>query len=149
MKDENMRKLLRTLQVQFPYLLDAKFKLMRLVRNGLNIPFEYDFNALSLFPEEDDALFLDVGANRGQSTDAILMKRKNVRIHQFEPNKLLFEKLKGLYGRNERIMISNMPWRRGPEAPFCSFARNDVRCLSKRHKELVKEGSFLSRAVLG
>jgi hypothetical protein len=36
------------------------------------------------------------------------MKRKNVRIHQFEPNKLLFEKLKGLYGRNERIMISNI-----------------------------------------
>jgi hypothetical protein len=62
MKDENMRKLLRTLQVQFPYLLDAKFKLMRLVRNG-RTPLE-DFNALSLFPEVDDALFLDVGANR-------------------------------------------------------------------------------------
>ena len=102
-----MKKLLRTLQVHFPHLLDKKFTLMRQFRNRLGIPFEKDFNALSLFPDVDGALFLDVGANRGQSTDAILMKRKDIRIHLFEPNKLLLENLKSLFGGNEGIVIHN------------------------------------------
>ena len=100
-----MKKLLRTLQVHFPYLLDIKFTLMRQFRNILGIPFENDFNALSLFPDIEGALFLDVGANRGQSTDAILMKKKNIRIHLFEPNELLFKKLKGICGAKEGIVI--------------------------------------------
>ncbi|NEO99264.1 MAG: FkbM family methyltransferase [Symploca sp. SIO2E9] len=105
-----MKKLLRTLQINFPYLLDKKFRLMRLFRNRLEIPFENDFHALSLFPDLEGALFLDVGANRGQSTDAILMKRKNIkniRIHLFEPNELLLENLKGMFGNNEGIVINN------------------------------------------
>src|SRR4051794_36403797 len=88
----NAKKLLRTLQVHFPSLLDTKFRVMRFYRNALKAPFEYDFNALPLF-HADGAVFLDVGANRGQSTDAILMNLSNVRIHLFEPNELLFRKL--------------------------------------------------------
>lgn len=78
---------------------------MRIYRNALRRPFEYDFNALSLFPADDGALFLDVGANRGQSTDAILMNRPNARIQLFEPNPLLFEKLKRMFGGNSRIAV--------------------------------------------
>jgi FkbM family methyltransferase len=102
-----MKKFLRTLQVNFPYLLDAKFSVMRVIRNTLKVPFEDDFNALSLFPPVDNALFLDVGANRGQSTDAILMKQKNIRIELFEPNELLYDKLKDLFGGDDRMVIHN------------------------------------------
>lgn len=102
----NVKKFLRTLQINFPYLLDTKFTLMRLYRKKLGIPFEKDFHALSLFPDVDDALFLDVGANRGQSTDAILLKTKNSRIQLFEPNLLLCEKLRHLYSDNKRIVIN-------------------------------------------
>lgn len=102
-----MKKLLRTIQVYFPSLLEAKFELMRYLRNSLKIPSENDFNALSLFPDVDDALYLDVGANRGQSTDSILLKRKRIRIHLFEPNTLLFEKLQVLFGRKEGLVINN------------------------------------------
>ncbi|NEO34353.1 MAG: FkbM family methyltransferase [Symploca sp. SIO3C6] len=102
-----MKKLLRTLQVNFPYLLNKKFTLMRFFRNRLEIPFEEDFHALSFFPDVEGALFLDVGANRGQSTDAILMKRKNIRIYLFEPNELLCENLKNLFCNNEKIFINN------------------------------------------
>jgi FkbM family methyltransferase len=105
--NRNIRKLLRTLQIQFPYLLETKFALTRLFRNCLSIPFESDFHALSLFPDIDEALFLDVGANRGQSTDAILMARKNVRLQLFEPNQLLFKKLRDMFGNNEKIIINN------------------------------------------
>lgn len=78
---------------------------MRLFRNILGIPFESDFNALSFFPDIEGALFLDVGANRGQSTDAILMKKKNIRIHLFEPNELLFKKLQDIFGGKEGIIM--------------------------------------------
>src|SRR5688572_8077418 len=102
-----MRKLLRTLQIHVPAMLDAKFGLMRRYRNALKRPFEKDFNALCLFPDLDGALFLDVGANRGQSTDAILMTRRNPRIELFEPNEFLFGKLKDLYGHDRRVAIHN------------------------------------------
>ena len=103
----SLKKLLRTVQTCFPWLLDTKFRVMRFYRNTLGIPFENDFNALSLFPPVEGALFLDVGANRGQSTDAILMKRKQIKIHLFEPNELLCSKLRDIFGRNKNIVINS------------------------------------------
>jgi len=105
--NRNVRKLLRTLQVYFPYLVEFKFALMRLFRNRLGIPFESVFRAVSLFPDIDEALFLDVGANRGQSADAILMMRKNVQLQLFEPNQFLCERLRSLFGDNRGIVINN------------------------------------------
>jgi FkbM family methyltransferase len=104
--NNDVMKLLRTLQVNFPYFLDAKFTLMRLYRNKFGIPFEEDFHALQLFPDTGEALFLDVGANRGQSTDAILMKVKNCRVQLFEPNPLLSDKLSRQYGSDKRVTIN-------------------------------------------
>jgi len=104
--NKTVKKLLRTLQTSFPYLLETKFTLMRLYRNQLGIPSEKEFRALHLFPSPGEALFLDVGANRGQSTDAILMQTKNSRIQLFEPNPLLCEKLERQYGDNKRIVIN-------------------------------------------
>jgi FkbM family methyltransferase len=102
-----MKKLLRTLQVNFPGLLDMKFSLMRSARAVLHKPFEYDFNAITLFPDVDNALYLDIGANRGQSTDAILMAKKNVRIRMFEPNRLLFHKLENMFSNDSRVTLDN------------------------------------------
>lgn len=103
----NMRKVLRTVQVHFPFLLDAKFAVMREIRNRLKVPFERDFRALALFHPAKGALFLDVGANRGQSTDAILMQQANIRIQMFEPNELLFARLKELFAGDSRIVFNN------------------------------------------
>ncbi len=103
--NRHTKRFLRTAQTQFPGLLDVKFNTMRLIRNTMRIPFENDFNALSLFSDAGDAVFLDVGANRGQSADAILMNCKNARIHAFEPNPLLVEKLRAMFGRDERVTI--------------------------------------------
>jgi hypothetical protein len=97
--------LLRTLQVNFPYLEDAKFAGMRIFRNLLKVPFEKDFNALSLFPDTDGALYLDVGANRGQSTDAILMMTRKSRIQMFEPNPLLGDRLEKRFSENDRVTV--------------------------------------------
>ncbi|MGM3305434.1 FkbM family methyltransferase [Anabaena sp. WFMT] len=101
-----MKKLLRTIQINFPYLANAKLALMRFCYNKLGIAYENDFCALSLFPDVDGALFLDVGANRGHSTDAILRYTKNSCICQFEPNPLLVEQLSREYVNNKRIMLN-------------------------------------------
>jgi len=102
----NVKKLIRSAQTSFPFLLDFKFAVMRNYRRWRRIPFERDFEALALFPESPEALYLDVGANRGQSTEAILMMTKAGRIQQFEPNPLLCEKLTALYGRNSRVVTN-------------------------------------------
>ncbi|MDI9640660.1 FkbM family methyltransferase [Geitlerinema splendidum] len=99
------KKVLRTFQTNFPYLLETKFHLMRLYRNQFKIPFEKDFNALSLFPESENFVFLDVGANRGQSTDAILMTTHKGQIHMFEPNPWMCDCIEKLYGNHPRVKI--------------------------------------------
>jgi len=76
---------------------------MRRYRTWRKVPFESDFDALALFPDAPDAVFLDVGANRGQSTDAILLRARHGRIEQFEPNPLLCEKLRALYAGHPRV----------------------------------------------
>lgn len=103
-----LKKLFRTAQVNFPFLLDLKFAVVRAYRRGRRIPFEGDFRALGLFPDTAGALYLDVGANRGQSTDAILLMTRSSRIHLFEPNPLLYRKLVQLYGRNDRVVIDEL-----------------------------------------
>jgi FkbM family methyltransferase len=87
-------------------MLEAKFSIMRAYRNQLRKPFDADFNGIEFLPDLEEALFLDVGANRGQSTDAILMKRKKSRIQLFEPNPWLCGKLEAFFGSNPRIIVN-------------------------------------------
>jgi FkbM family methyltransferase len=103
----SVKKFIRTVQTSFPFLLDLKFAAMRKYRKLRGIPFERDFEALTLFSAPKDALYLDIGANRGQSTEAILMKTSSGPIQQFEPNPLLCEKLTGLYGSNPRVTTNS------------------------------------------
>ena len=105
--NRTLKKMLRTMQVGFPFAEDLKFELVRFIRNVLRVPFEADFNALSLFPDLDGKLFLDIGANRGYATDSMLMKCKRCHIHQFEPNHVLYSRLKNRYGRRDTITIHN------------------------------------------
>lgn len=104
--DANAKTLLRTVQTYFPFCLDAKFALMRQYRNARGIPFDRDFDAIRLLPDREGALFLDVGGNRGQSTDAFLMLTRNSRVQLFEPNPLLCGKLRRQFSGNERVAIN-------------------------------------------
>lgn len=100
-----MKKLLRTIQVELPWLQETKAGIIRAVRNALSIPFERDFRALPLFPDVPDRLFVDVGANRGQSTDAILLAFRDAQIRLFEPNPVLAERLRQMFADRPRIQV--------------------------------------------
>lgn len=102
-----MDKLLRTAQSEFPFLLDAKFAVRSFVSRALKRPHDADFRALSLFPDVDGALYLDVGANRGQSTEAILMFTRRSCIWSFEPNPLLAERLRRQFRGQARVVVKD------------------------------------------
>jgi FkbM family methyltransferase len=97
---------LRTVQTSFPGLVDAKFAVMRSYRNARKIPFDRDFEGIRFFPLTPGALFLDVGANRGQSTDAVLMLTNDTLVQLFEPNLELCRKLHQMFARNPRVVIN-------------------------------------------
>lgn len=101
------KKFFRTVQVYIPYFQETKAALVRAYRQILQRPAEEDFNALTLFPNLEQALLLDVGANRGQSTDAMLMKAPKSAICSFEPNPLLSEKLQRLYQAFPQVTIQS------------------------------------------
>jgi FkbM family methyltransferase len=98
-------KLLRTAQAEFPFLLDAKFAVRSMVGRALKRPHDRDFRALALFPDVEGALYLDVGGNRGQSIEAILMFTERSCIWSFEPNPLLADKLTRRFGNERRVTI--------------------------------------------
>jgi FkbM family methyltransferase len=102
-----VKKLLRTVQIRFPGLLDAKFAVMRSYRLMLRKPFEADFKALVYFRAMAGE-YLDVGANRGQSTDAIRMHLPDAHVHLFEPNGLLFRKLQWMFRTDTRLTLHNV-----------------------------------------
>lgn len=104
----SIKKAVRTLQVELPFLLDLKFTTMRALRNWLRVPFERDFSALPALAPPPDALFLDVGANRGQSTDAILMMCPDARIRAFEPNEALFRRLEKQFAGVQGVQLENL-----------------------------------------
>lgn len=105
--NRELKKLARTLLVNMPYLQDAACAFKRDMRNRLGILAERDLHALKLFPEIGGRLCLDVGANRGQTTDAILKTATNCSMQLFEPNPLLCAKLRGQYEGDARVSVND------------------------------------------
>ena len=100
-----MRRIVRAFQTNFPFLRDAQAEGKRLWQRLSRIPFEADFKALALFPIPEEALCLDVGANRGLSAEAISMYAHGPRVHLFEPNPILSAKLARRYGSWPRMEV--------------------------------------------
>ena len=68
------------------------------------MPFERDFTLLRHF-KKDNGLFIDVGANRGQSIDAIRMFVKDSTILAFEANPLLAQALTKRWKNSTQVVI--------------------------------------------
>jgi len=77
---------IRALQSRFPALVDAKAGVQRFMRRALRVPFEREFSLLAHWRPESGEVFVDVGAHRGQSVDAIRLYHSDALIHAFEPN---------------------------------------------------------------
>jgi FkbM family methyltransferase len=73
----------------------------RRIRRTFTLPSEPDCRAFRYFRNYSDFLFLDIGANAGQTIDAERMQGWQCRIVAFEPNPNLAEGLRQGYGRRD------------------------------------------------
>jgi FkbM family methyltransferase len=99
-------KFFRSIQVYFPYLQDYKFLFQQNLRRVLNRTHEEDFEILPSLPVTRN-LFIDVGANRGDAIQSMLMRAPRAEIVAFEPNSYLCDKLSKRYKANSRVNIFN------------------------------------------
>ncbi len=98
-------RIFRSVQVHFPFLQDYRFRVQRNLRYLLDKTHELDFEVLSKLPQTGNHLFLDIGSNRGEAMQSILMRRPDARIIGFEPNVHLNEKVRKIYKNDHRVHI--------------------------------------------
>lgn len=103
--DERIKKVLRTIQSEFPVLKRPKNCFYLHSRRLLRIPHESDFKALSLIPPTLKGCYVDVGANQGQSIESILLYRPEARIVSFEANRDLADRLAARYKNQPNVQI--------------------------------------------
>lgn len=98
------QKIARTAQTLAPWIADVKPWLQRRYCIWRNTPFESDFNLLRFFPGSR-LQYVDIGANRGQSIDAIRITANRPRIVSFEANPVLASKLDRALAAENDILI--------------------------------------------
>ena len=102
------RKALRTAQNYFPGLHQAKNDAYYVARRYLGTVHDSDFKVVRLLPRTSEDLFVDVGANRGQSILAIRKYRPDAQIVSFEPNPVIFKELHRRFGDWPDVRLENV-----------------------------------------
>jgi FkbM family methyltransferase len=102
-----LRKAIRTVQNYFPALEETKNEFYHQTRKHLGFVHEPDFAVLKHLPVQENDLFLDVGANRGQSILAMRRFRPGARIISFEPNPLMFRWLEEHFEDDANLTVMN------------------------------------------
>lgn len=87
------RKALRTAQTFLPFVRNTKHALQEAYYSLRNRPFDSNFAALAFFRPPMGTILLDIGANRGQSVQAMRLYCPNTPIHAFEPCAATFARL--------------------------------------------------------
>jgi FkbM family methyltransferase len=113
----------RTAQVNFPHLIDAKFGARRIFNRTLRRLPNQELAVVNLIPKDLPGVFIDGGANRGQTIDGLLLLRKDAAIHAFEPNAHLAKRLELRYSNMHNVSIhavglSDTPQKRTLYIPF-------------------------------
>lgn len=97
-----IRKLIRTVQSDLFFLKEARDALYLHGRRLLHRPHEREFYGLRFVPPGLPGVFVDVGANQGQSIESIKFMRPDASVVSFEANPGLAEKLQRRYeGRGD------------------------------------------------
>lgn len=89
-------KIKRTLFAHAPFANDFILSSASRVRRTLRLPHQRHYTALKLINDNPRSLYLDVGANRGQSIESISLYKPN-RIVSFEANPLVAKDLRVRY----------------------------------------------------
>lgn len=104
LSNRDLYPVLRDIQSRFGMLLEAKATLQRYYRQVRRKAFEPDFELVKWLRSEA-GVYLDVGANRGQSIDAIRLFNPDAEIHAFEPNEYLATQLSRRTRNNSNVNV--------------------------------------------
>lgn len=99
------KKLARTAQNYAPGLAELKNEAYHWARSTFRLAHEPAFAALADLPKREDDLFLDVGANRGQSILSMRRYRPDAPIVCFEPNPRMVMWLKSHFAAQPKLRI--------------------------------------------
>jgi FkbM family methyltransferase len=102
-----MKKFLRSVQVNFPFLQDLRWKVEPVVRRAMKSVHDDDWRAFSLLRLNSGPI-IDVGAKRGQSIESFLLTLPKRKIFSFEPNRLLARQLARKYSKHPEIVINSL-----------------------------------------
>lgn len=102
-----MKKYLRYFQIYFPFLQNLRFSLQRKFRQFFHLLSEGDFAAVSLFTDVEDFLYVDIGANRGNTIQDVLQVKPNSKVIAFEPNPSIYKSLHRLYEQEANVVLHN------------------------------------------
>jgi len=102
---QQLRKLLLSCQSDYPVIVKVKDRGYAMVRRWLRVPHEHEFNVLKLIPSTLKGCYVDIGANKGQSIQSILLFRPTEEIISFEPNPLLAEQLVTRYRNRPNVRL--------------------------------------------
>lgn len=100
-----LKKMVLTAQVHCHGLGAFKSHLYRHTRKWLRMPHEPEFAAIPYFRPKSDSLFLDIGANLGQSVDSIRLYAPESPIISFEPNPYLAANLRRCQKRDHQLSV--------------------------------------------
>jgi FkbM family methyltransferase len=106
----NMRvgAVLETLQVHFPPVRALHDLVLQMYLRTRRLPFDHDFQCLARIEFAPDEVMIDVGANRGQSIDAMRLYHPGQPIVAFEPNPNLAVKLRNRFQNDDKLVIHNV-----------------------------------------
>jgi FkbM family methyltransferase len=99
---------LETLQVHFPPLSRLHRFAQQTYLRARRRPFDHDFECLGRIDFAPDEVMVDIGANRGQSIDAMRLYHPGQSIVAFEPNPGLAAKLRTRFEDDHKLVIHNV-----------------------------------------
>jgi FkbM family methyltransferase len=100
-----LRKALLTFGCSYPEVWEFKAGVYATTRRWLRIPHERDFRVLALIPPSLEGCYIDIGGNKGQSIESILLFKPAADVFTFEPNPLLAQKLKTRYRVQPNVRV--------------------------------------------
>ena len=102
-----VKKVLRSIQVNFPRQQELIARYREKILKYFKIPHEKAFGAIKLFDLSVSKVFVDIGSNRGQSINSMLLFANEVKIIAFEANPELSVRLKKKYEQTDNVQVFN------------------------------------------
>jgi FkbM family methyltransferase len=109
MEIQILKKIVRQIKILHPSINELKFSTQFIIRRILSYPHEshlYMLNNLTLSKAENEYLFVDIGANRGQTIQSVRCLR-GFQLLSIEPLPFLADKIRERYGSDPSVKVIN------------------------------------------